>query len=53
MQVKHTARLIHTRENQFDMPRVFNVLLLLCYNVSKWRWFTIDVPLSTLDLVLR
>ena len=47
------ALLIHTCENQFNMPRVFNVLLLLCYKVSKWRWFTIDVPLSSLDLVLR
>jgi hypothetical protein len=47
------ALLIHTCENQFNMPRVFNVLLFLCYKVSKWRWFTIDVPPSSLDLVLR
>ena len=47
------ALLIHTCENQFNMPRVFNVLLFLCYKVSKWRWLTIDVPPSSLDLVLR
>jgi hypothetical protein len=35
------------------MPRVFNMLLFLCYKVSKWRWLTIDVPPSSLDLVLR
>jgi len=27
--------------------------VLLCLSIFRWRWFTIDVPPSSLDLVLR